>query len=372
MCASLLPASEGWWAQVIQYPQKPVFADLSVIGQAWDLRRQGIDALSAPSAQALYNYPRIWLWGSSLGLGLAQVPLLGAMLICLALASLGRVLAAETRPGVLLGCLLFLSPCWALALERGNTDLLMFSLLVWACFLQGASAFKSTGAWGLMLFAAILKLYPFAALPSLVRSRPRRDAWTLGAFAVLFAVYLWLIRDELRLVGMKTFYGESHSYGLAVFVQTVLTGRLHWAQVASALPVLRVLLLAAGLGVSVLAWFTRSAEAEGDSVEASLFIVGACLYLGTFALLHCWAYRLIFLSLLAPQLGRWGLRGARGLCLPISVLLVLCCWLLPRGPGGGQVIGNLASLLLFFLLIVPLCDLLKARIPFFVKAVPRS
>nr|WP_321986062.1 hypothetical protein [uncultured Lichenicoccus sp.] len=92
---------------------------------------------------------------------------------------------------------------WAtmLAMERGNTDLLMFAVAVLFAHLAMRWAALRCAGYALVLCAGLLKFYPLTMLALVVRE-PRKRAWRAGALCALALVaFLLVFHAELSRIG---------------------------------------------------------------------------------------------------------------------------------------------------------------------------
>ena len=104
----------------------------------------------------------------------------------LTLVGAGVWVAAVTSPAVMLG------------IERGNPDLIVFSLIVLALALLRRRGFGDIAGIALLVFTAMLKLFPAFALGVLIRRRPRAAALTLAAATAVLVAYALVTLDDIR------------------------------------------------------------------------------------------------------------------------------------------------------------------------------
>ena len=258
------------------------------------------------------NYPRLWQQGAWLGLTQAHTFWLGLGLTLLFFAVVFRLVYRHpSARWPLYWPLAVLSPHVMLAVERGNTDLLMFSLLAASVWLVRRSGpFRLVG-WVVFLLACLLKLYPIFGIGLVWESRSRHKTWLTAWLVLLFGAYALAIGPELALISAATPRESFDSFGLFVLPDAL----------AASLGVARgglrtaagLLLAAAALGVFLKKkpqpFFAGSREAE------AFFVVGAGVYMGSYLLGNNFNYRFVFtlftLPLLLAALGsgrrRWAL-----------------------------------------------------------------
>jgi len=273
------------------------FLDVRYFTSTWECVRAGVDIAVANPCDPLnrpLNYPRLWLAPADLGLGEGSTTALGAALAVMFLAAVAAVVWRSDLGDGLVYAAAVCSPSVMLGIERGNPDLLIFALVVAAVFLlRAASPWLRVAAHALFLFAALLKLYPVLAWGPLLRQERRWVAAGLGSIAALFALDIALTWDDVRAVQEAAPRDRIFAYGAPILGE-------HVGGTA-------VVILAAALVCAAVASSARrqSLPAPADGRELDLFLAGAGVYVGTFALAHNYNYRLAFLLLTLPQLLRW-------------------------------------------------------------------
>jgi hypothetical protein len=241
------------------------------------------------------------------------------------------VLPAANRPreAVLYG-LAVCSPAVMLGVERGNVDILLFALVVLAVLLFRRSERWSVLTHGLLLLAAILKLFPIFAIGVLFRQPRRRVLIGLGAVVFLFALYLFAIRADLRTLARVTPQPDTFSYGLLIAAKwfaagtSAVTSLIHPREWQAALLLLVV-------GASLLAQrggriHLPRATGPAAQRDLDLFVAGAGVYVCSYALARNFDYRLVFLLLTIPQLLHWT-RDRRPLAVLALAALLGTLWL---------------------------------------------
>ncbi|MGZ4384808.1 MAG: glycosyltransferase 87 family protein [Gaiellaceae bacterium] len=314
----------------------PPFIDLLNVTSGWECTRRGVAVLASnpcdPTGRPA-NYPTIWMWPSGLGLGPRENTLLG---IGLAVVFFAAALALIRRASIGLGLVYALglvSPAVMLGVERGNADMFVFIVVAGALLLFRRRRALTRGiAHALLFLAAVLKLFPAFAFLLLFRQRLR---WRLvgGGLAVLgFLVYVLATLGDIRTMQRTVSQQIWYSYGAGVgtdAVDDIVHGigfqaglhRHHADGVFVVLAVLAALALAGWL-----AWRRRSLAGRpgvgaGHDLEFDSFVAGSAIYVGSFALMHNWDYRLTFLLLTIPQLVRWSRTRLTPLPVPRLTLL---------------------------------------------------
>lgn len=292
-----------------------VFYDARNLTAALECDRLGYDPLYEnpcdPRRRPLM-YLRPWLLLGAIGLDQSHTAGFAVVLIVLMFvtfsALVGRVPAGS---GVVLACATC-SPAIMFAVERANMDIALFSIVAGAIVLwraiPGAARVVSPL---LVLVAASGKLYPVFALPAFILTRSRMAARVAILCLVAFALYCLLnLRDIAHVAAIAT-QGELFSYGARILPAHLYHqfGADRWAGP----PVVKQMMAASllgGVAVVMAIWARRRLPATGDidiAPTASIVALhaGAFVYLGTFAVVNSFDYRLVFVLLTLPQLIDW-------------------------------------------------------------------
>jgi hypothetical protein len=173
---------------------------------------------------APYNYPTYWFkFLAFIGLGGESTNFLGIALIAMFALSMGFLtwltLRGKAKYGASLGVFfLALTPPALLAMERGNTDLLAFTLMV-----LGILSLQSNRPWlalGFFTSATVFKLFPFGAGVALL-GRGRRQAVAFGVFAAASTIGVISYFSELSYMASRTPQATFPSYGVSVFPMVI-------------------------------------------------------------------------------------------------------------------------------------------------------
>ncbi len=342
---------------------QPRFADVRPITGASVALAQGIDPLQAnpgdPWGRAL-NYPRIWLLPAALGLGPEHSEAL-ALAFLLAFAAgvllLGPLAITAGRAVALAAALC--SPVTWLAIERANSDLLLFALLT---LIAWALPRRPRTAAAITAVAAALKLYPIFALAGFV-GLPRRRALALGgALAVAFVAYVASMHADLACIRANSLAWNRISYGITQLPDAA-AANTGWSRGPLLVGAAASVALAAVLSLLARRRWRLPVQSE-PALHA--FRVGAATFIGTFCLGSNFDYRLLCLLLTVPQVVGWcattrGLvRG--GACTLLAALLLLLWSMSWRhvlaattgGPSLGLVLDELVTWLVLVLLLAAL------------------
>ena len=281
------------------------FGDVLAIPQALEKQRHHIDAYVQTPDTIDFNYPRIWLRLFSalhlernvVGFELAMIALYLGCMSHLMLVARERLAAVLVMVGTL-------SSVSLLAVERGNTDLLMFSLV----YLSAQTEIALVAGLLLML-AGALKLYPTVALLPRGWTMPRHVRLFIIAIWVMVA-YQWMIRTDLLHMVQNTPHSMKQSYGVVAISLTVQ--RVFHLQV-------RLALIAFAIVCGALLCWRGASSTPSNSVpltltkryEALLCMMFVTIFLATFVATPNYEYRMIFLIPALPycvglrRTGKW-------------------------------------------------------------------
>ena len=154
----------------------PDFIDLRGVTQPIDCVLAGKDPYLTygcePLVRLRYNYPPVWLGLRYLGVTSRSTDLLGAVMAALLALTLVLLLRANRwLTALFVGLAVFEYPV-LFATERGNTDIIVFSLLVIGTLLLGRGRRSSLAPSGvLIVLLTTLKVYPLVAAVGLLRSK---------------------------------------------------------------------------------------------------------------------------------------------------------------------------------------------------------
>ncbi|MBX3461656.1 MAG: DUF2029 domain-containing protein [Planctomycetes bacterium] len=318
---------------------QPRFADVRPITGARDSLAQGLDPLEHnpgdPWGRAL-NYPRLWLLPARLGLGPEHSEALALAFLAVFVVGLCWLTPlATTGPRTLaLAAALFAPVTW-LAVERANSDLVLFALLAAGAWLASRRPVLAAGAIALGI---LLKLYPVFALGSLLGQERRRALLMAGVVALSGGYLLWL-GDDLATIHRHSLAWNRISYGITQLPDALA------ANTGASPGLLRA---GAGLAFAAIAGVALRARGRwhlpapaGPTLAA--FRSGAGVFLGTFCLGSNFDYRLLALLLVVPQVVAWCGR-ARGPLLAamgsLMALLLLLLWSMTWRQGLAALLGS--------------------------------
>jgi len=286
------------WGAVGVHVDVLPFADLrSITGALATLHNHGDPFTANPGDpwNRPLNYPRVWLkLFSILGINNSRISFVGVTfcvfyLICVS-ALLVRCMHTLDELILLVAALSF-SPL--LAIQLGNTDLFIFTLMFVGCMTHSKILKR-----GVFFAAAILKIYPIVAMPIVAVRGSRKERGALLVLAALAAAtFAWQWRD-LNAIRHATPISSRMAYGVLSMKAQVEEGLD--SPLGHRLPVSWIAILGcwlAGGGVVAAAWTNRTYldESIRTSTNGGLFLAFGAIYAFTFAIGSNWDYRLIFL-----------------------------------------------------------------------------
>jgi hypothetical protein len=288
----------------------PTFRDLWITLQHMAQAEMGFDPLSDPDSE--FAYPRAVLALRHVGLHHVPAEWLGLLQGVMFTIGLVLVLRPITRRRAIATSLLMLTPAIVLGFERGNLDLLLFTLCAAAAWAwsRANDARGLTLPLSVLVGGAVLKIYPVFGLfaGAFAETRRRRLCWMAGA-ALVFG-YWYLIRSEMALVMAKIPVFTDGSWGSVVAfarLENYLNesypqewpASVDWGVVAVSLyGVVVVPAVMVGRNLSANFWAVRY-----TTIEWSYYWVGAGICCGCFAGAN-FAYRWVFALLTLPLLFR--------------------------------------------------------------------
>ncbi len=210
---ALYAATGSWeraWHDIGVASYHNSFGDLRVITHSIPCVQSGIDPYvkdacndywrhhsqaTAPYQDILLNYPPIWLKSGNLGVSPASTNTLGVAIGLAAMLCLWRILRPRTIAGGLIVGGAILSPSVLLGFERGNIDLVIFSLLVVVLLITErlTPAVRSWCRAAGIIVLTVLKFFPVAIVTLLIPSRRRWVA--VSATSILAIAAAWMVAD---------------------------------------------------------------------------------------------------------------------------------------------------------------------------------
>ncbi|NWG35783.1 MAG: DUF2029 domain-containing protein [Chloroflexi bacterium] len=311
----------------------PVFRDFLLIpGSAASFRNGFEPTVENPYdvGGRIFNYPAFWRLFFYTNISADDAIWMVTLLLVLYFVSAALFPQKLTAAGAVLMLLVLFSPASMLLYERGNADLFVFFICALIVLASGHSANWTAG---LIVFGAIVKMYPLFGISVLFKETKKRF-WRLAAACVLFvAIYGLLTFRSQSAAWNATMRGDGASYGsfvlvtrLGGYLQELLPGLLSvrgWEIVfeGAALGLI--------LGAGVLAVRDPNVLTALHERNLAAFRMGASIYAGTFLLGNNWDYRLAFLVFTIPQLAEWLClknRKQQAIVMVVIVASLLSSW----------------------------------------------
>jgi hypothetical protein len=262
---------------------------------------------------------------------------------------------------IILATVIF-SPAIVLGIERANHDLFIFFLVSLALFIS-SSPFISMF---ILLLASFIKLFPVFALSYFFKYTKKTQIVIFSVFIISFLLYIFLNYSDWP----QVFKSTQKGYG--VFAYGVRTYSL-LSNLTSYIPFTAII-------IGSLTFYANSIYAhgfkKGDDNYIDAFRAGAGIYLGTFSLGNIWAYRLMFLILVIPQLVSWKNDARRGFISLIALIsVIISCWSMLSSHklilAADEICNWVLFATLFYLLISSMPLFLQNRIIGFVSLTTR-
>lgn len=313
--------------------EKQVFLDFRLIPGSAESFRNGFEpSIKNPSdpGKRIFNYPTFWRLFFYTGITMDDT--IWIVVLMLILYFIGVILLPQqiTVSGALLMLLVVFSPASMLLYERGNADLFVFFICAMTVLAAGYSVNLTAE---LIVFGAIVKMFPLFGVTVLLKEPKRRFYFLLFGIVLFMLVYGLVTIQSQAAAWNTTMRGDGLSYGTFVVVtrlgeyfQQTLPGlfslsQWQWLFEAVAL----VLIVLAG----ILAVREPASLAASYERNLTAFRMGASIYLGTFLLGNNWDYRLAFLIFAVPQLSQWfhlENRKHRAVAIGVMIAILLSCW----------------------------------------------
>ncbi|MFN8368484.1 MAG: glycosyltransferase 87 family protein [Candidatus Kapaibacterium sp.] len=295
---------------------EPEFADTYNITTAIQSAKQGFDPLQQNPADVTarpMNYPRVWLLLGNLNITPEHSYLIAFGFIALFVVAMILVLYPLPIQQKLITLVAVCSPPVLLAVERGNNDLVIVSLIVTAIAMGSSKSVypvvKTILQYVMLLCAAVLKLYPFVAIVSLLNFKDKRSMYAVLFCTMLFAVYCFVTLEDIRQIGKVVPAAISTSFGAMVIPDYIL---IKCAKFGVVIPqgFVKVITLVLCCVAPLFALRKNILNVQQTLIDYTTFsgrlwMASATIFCTVFVLGHNFDYRLVFLLLSLPQLFRW-------------------------------------------------------------------
>src|SRR4028119_2314099 len=296
----------------------PSFADLRVLTSGAECIRLGYDVLIVNPCdpwQRPMNYPRIWSVPASWGLDQSHTVILGILFGLLFFSLVFVTIKRLNYIEALFYALILCSPSVMLAIERGNNDLIIFILLSLSLLImKNKTAIWRYFSYIIIMFAGILKVYPFFALITALKEKKRNFTVIFLSIFIAFGSYVVTDLESIILVSKATPRATKYSYGGRVIFDVIFTSfsSFYSSQIPPYFNLIKFLLFSLTIALFLLISYLLAKHTENlfqnnklniNQIEA--FRIGSSIYIGTFLIGNNWDYRLIFLLFTIPQILAW-------------------------------------------------------------------
>lgn len=328
-----------WWVFPLVPKMWPSFRDLRVITSGYECYRLGyetrIENPCDPYEPSMpMNYPKIWLSFAHLGINQNHTVLIGIAIGILFLLMLFLVIKRINYAESAIYALILFSPSVMLGMERGNNDLIIFSLLSIMLIIVNRKVKNHRLISGfIIIFSAILKLFPILAIVFFLRERKKVFLITTSLIIALFLLYFFRNLDDIKLISSATLKGAYWSYGWKVIFS------LLWQDFRFRKRIVFPVVCGFILFVLGVIWskLKHPSVIQYEQYSMDAFRVGGTIYIGSFLFIgNNWAYRLIFLIFTIPQIIAW-IKNNKQLSIISSfslIAIIMTMWFKPLGEYG--------------------------------------
>jgi hypothetical protein len=335
----------------------PPFADTRTITHSIDCLLAGKDPYVVGSFdpwQRVYNYPPIWLDARYLGVTSRLSNIIGTMMLIIMAATLLTLFTARMWISAMIIFFAVLSRPVLSAMARGNTDEIVFFLLVFGLWFieRQKTDLKSFLKRLLIVLLTILKIYPVAAVAIFIRHRRGAPRAILTATLSLAALVITAGHRLPVLLG-NTPRDYQFSFGAYPFFLSISESAIRHA-----VPMIQDRHSVAPIGailLGVLAMLTGAVcgrrfdrflpPLDCDTARGCIAIACLAIFCFAFTSGSSYNYRLIFLLGALAYLVDDMNQGVTLRSLPTAVLVVLLLW---KPSPHLSLIGELFDGLVFF------------------------
>jgi len=285
------------------------FFDARNVMAALECRRQGFDPLIENPCDPWDRpivYPRPWLLLRFFGLDQSDTTLFALVAIALFVGAYLWILGPISTGEGVIAALALCSPAVMLAIERANMDIVVFAILVLAVMAwESSSRLLKMASPGVVLLAALAKVYPVFGLGGYLASRNRRPMVVAVGCGAAFLLWVVATRDDIRALADRAPQGEYYSYGARILLsrgfRVLAPQGWEGSQIATQVVAAAIVLLLAAGGWF---WVRSRVLVPSQSLDGSAlaFYIGSLVFLGTFVIGNNFDYRLVFVLACLPQL----------------------------------------------------------------------
>lgn len=341
---------EGWvgwargWNKLYVPAMMPPFADMRGVQAALHAVDLGLNPqIENPTdvLQRPLNYPSVWIYiARALLLDNEKIYLFFCSMVAIIYVLLCSRIFVRSKSIAIFP--IFFSGATLLALERGNNDLIIFSLLYIAC-----SSALTVGAI-IYIVAIGLKIYPVFGLFAFQQNKKLLIMIIFGALLILYFIWpeFWLIKAATPAAYFLS-YGSPSISSLIAYKWGINVPSYF----------ITIMLLLITLYFRYKKWILVDFSNYTDEASMRMFMMGANIYAGTFIFNSNFDYRLIFLILCLPCVMQLANKFLK-LVLLVMIFLASNEWMLEQIIAGsfGYLICLLSKVGLFVVLFNILID----------------
>ncbi len=340
------------WGILQDSPLSPHFADTRTITHSIDCLLSGQNPYFVRSFDPwhrVYNYPPIWLGARYLGISSSASNWIGTVMsVATAIAFLFLFDAKRWISAILIYCAV-LSRSVLFAVERGNTDQIIFFLLVFglAFINRQPAALRSFFKGVLIGLLTVLKIYPVALVAIFLRNRRRILTTTLTAVLSITALVITAGHSLPRLL-RNTPRDSLLSFGAYPFFLSICE-HIFYRGVA----IIQDHAIVAPMGALLLGGFAMFVGAtcgrrlhrflpplDFDRTKGWIAIAALSIFCFAFVSGASYDYRLLFLMGALAYLIEDINQGSTLRALPVAILILFLLWKPSRLSIVGEVVDG--------------------------------
>lgn len=281
---------------------EPLFADTHIVLAAAECHQKGYDVFRENPCDALgrpHCYSRLWFAFGSVGLNSLHTNIIGGIVITIFLLLSITIVSPQSKKELLFSSILIFSPSVMLGVERGNMDLMIFSLLIISGYLlfSKKNIFRYL-SYVLILLMAFLKFYPIASFGACIQySKNRKNFWLLILIIIIvFGLFLWMTHEDF--LQLRNNIPRPHgwlSFGVASLLSTISKGKL----LAIGSLITTSIIIITGYFLS---FRTKNLNRTKNSLNTTFFLLGSFNLFFCFFVNTNYDYRTIFYILVMPYI----------------------------------------------------------------------
>jgi hypothetical protein len=328
----------GAWGILQDFPLSPRFADTRTITHSIDCVLSGQNPYFVRAFDPwhrLYNYPPIWLEARYLGISSSSSNWIGTVMSVATAIAFLFLFDAKKWISMILTYLAVLSRSVLFAVERGNTDQIIFFLLVFGLVVidRHPARLRSYLRGFLIALLTVLKIYPLAVVTIFLRNRRGVPEAILAAAFSLTALVI-TAGHSLPILLANTPRDSLMSYGAYPFFLSISQHLLY-----PAVPIIQDHPEVATLGALILGAFAMLAGAacgkrldrflpplDFNRARGSIAIAALTIFFFTFVSGASFDYRLLFLMGALAYLIEDINRGSTLRAIPPAILILFLLW----------------------------------------------